>query len=53
MWPNPQETADLMRFTKEILNGKIHFLCKMIIFNALQGALCIMLAMSHLRLEKF
>ena len=27
MWPNPQETADLVTFTEEILNGKIHFLC--------------------------
>ena len=26
MWPNPQETADLVTFTKEILNGKV-FLC--------------------------
>ena len=26
MWPNPQETADLVTFTKEILNGKLHFL---------------------------
>ena len=25
--PNPQETADLVRFTEEILNGKLHFLC--------------------------
>ena len=24
--PNPQETADLVTFTEEILNGKIHFL---------------------------
>ena len=24
---NPQKTADLVRFTKEILNGKLHFLC--------------------------
>ena len=24
MWPN---TADLVTFTKEILNGKRHFLC--------------------------
>ena len=23
----PQETADLVTFTQEILNGKIHFLC--------------------------
>ena len=27
MWPNPEETADLVKFTKEILNGKLHFLC--------------------------
>ena len=26
MWPNPQETADLLTFTGEILNGKFHFL---------------------------
>ena len=26
MWPNPQETADLVTFTEEILNGKLHFL---------------------------
>ena len=27
MWPNPQETADLVTFTEEILNGKFNFLC--------------------------
>ena len=27
MSPNLQETADLVIFTKEILNGKLHFLC--------------------------
>ena len=27
MWPNPQETADLVTFTEEFLNGKLHFLC--------------------------
>ena len=27
MWPNPQETADLVTFTEEILNGKFYFLC--------------------------
>ena len=26
MWSNPQETADLVTFTEEILNGKLHFL---------------------------
>ena len=27
MWPNLQETADLVKFTEEILNRKLHFLC--------------------------
>ena len=25
MLPNPQEKADLVTFTEEILNGKLHF----------------------------
>ena len=27
MWPNPQETPDLVTFTEEILNEKLHFFC--------------------------
>ena len=27
MRPNPQVPADLVTFTEEILNGKLHFLC--------------------------
>ena len=27
MRPNPQETADLVTFSEETLNGKLHFLC--------------------------
>ena len=27
MWPNPQLPGDLVTFTEEILNGKLHFLC--------------------------
>ena len=27
MLPNLQETADLVTFNEEILNGKLHFLC--------------------------
>ena len=27
MRPKPQETADLVTFTEEIRNGKLHFLC--------------------------
>ena len=30
MWPNPQETADLVTFNKESLNGKLHNLCSAI-----------------------
>ena len=25
MWPNPQETADLVKFTEEIFNKKLHY----------------------------
>ena len=31
MWLNPQKTTDLVTFTKEIFNGKLHFLCSVII----------------------
>ena len=27
MWPNQQETVDLVTFTEEINNEKLHFLC--------------------------
>ena len=27
MWPNPQETVDLVTITKEIFNEKLHFFC--------------------------
>ena len=27
MWPNPQETVDLLTFTEEILNERLHILC--------------------------
>ena len=27
MWPIPEETAYFVKLTKEILNGKLHFLC--------------------------
>ena len=25
MWPNPQETKDLVVFTEKMLHGKLHF----------------------------
>ena len=27
MWPNPEFPADFVTFTKEIVNGKLYFLC--------------------------
>ena len=30
MWPNPQETADFVRFTEEIFDGKLQFLWSII-----------------------
>ena len=36
MWPNPQETADLVIFTEKILNGKFHFLRSVNHLNQLQ-----------------
>ena len=35
MWPNPQETAELVTFTEEILNGKLRF-CVVIVDYMLQ-----------------
>ena len=28
MWPNPQKIANFVIFTKQILNGKLHFLSR-------------------------
>ena len=27
MWRNPQQTVELVTFTEEIFNGRLHFLC--------------------------
>ena len=40
MCPNPLETADLVTFTEEILNGKLHFSCSnMLVETTLSGDL--------------
>ena len=31
MWPNPPFPSDLVTFTKENLNGKLNFLCSVVI----------------------
>ena len=31
MWPNLQETAYLVTFVEEILKGKFHFLCSVVL----------------------
>ena len=33
MGPNPQFPANLVTFTEEILNGKLHFLCSVVFQN--------------------
>ena len=33
MWLNPQETADSVILADEIFNGKLHFLCGVLIFR--------------------
>ena len=38
MWPNPHETADLVTFTVEILNGKLHFLSSEILTFLLKNS---------------
>ena len=35
MWPNLQETADLVTFTDEIFNGKLYILCGDWIYDTL------------------
>ena len=38
MWPNPQ-SADLVTFTEEILNGKLYFLISVIALSVLLFAI--------------
>ena len=35
IWPNPQETADLVTFIEEILNGKLNFLCNVCLIKSM------------------
>ena len=37
MWPNLQKTVDLVTFTEEILNRKLHFLCSEILVDLLEN----------------
>ena len=32
MWPNPQFPADLVTLTEEIVYGKLHFFCAVLIY---------------------
>ena len=42
MWPNLHETAHLVAFTKETVNGKRHFLCNLnkIVFTQMNQNYC-------------
>ena len=46
MWSNPQKTADLATFTKETLNGKLHFLWSELISDFMQ---CVTLSASYVQ----
>ena len=35
MRPNPEKTANIVTFTKQVLNGKLHFLCSIKIKNSI------------------
>ena len=52
MWPNPQETADLVTFAEEILNGKLHFLCSVGISNEVEKLYSICLKYRKTLLEQ-
>ena len=41
--PNPQETADLVTFTEEILNRKFHFLCSVCYLDSIFRTLLLVL----------
>ena len=40
MWSNPEETADLVTFIEEILNGKLHFMCSVTNRYELKDNIC-------------
>ena len=56
MWPNLQFSADLVTFTEDILNGKLHFLCSLggLLYSILLFPYTLQ-ALSHLqhKLNKF
>ena len=55
MWPNPQETPDLVTFTAEILNGKLNFILsvKVVFEEVVKLALALKLAKIMKAISKF
>ena len=53
MWPNPQETADLVTFTQEIRNEKLHFFvqCKIMLEECEKGNLQLKITWEDSHLE--
>ena len=49
MRPNPQKNADLVAFTQEILNGKLHFFCSVTSTNCFLN----MLGIKQGKFQKF
>ena len=52
MWLNPQFPADLITFTEEILNGKLHFLCSVTFITVLPFSFAMILLCSCLSSKK-
>ena len=54
MWPNLHETAHLVAFTKEIVNGKRHFLCNIntIVFTQMNQKYCDFQIPKHKKLQQ-
>ena len=44
MWPNPQFPVDLVPFTEEVLNGKLHFFCAVSVYYVLSRTRVVFLA---------
>ena len=53
MWPNPQETADLVKFTEETLNGKLHFLCSQVVGLRFSSSILAFTGKSDFQFPKF
>ena len=52
MWPNPQETADLVAFTEEIFNEKYHFCAVLYLKKTKVGSMLKRISLKKLRISE-